>query len=140
MKRIRWVVWVSMALAGIGTASAVELDVAEDAAEMTLQVQVSPAANPSAPAKPNSDPEAEKKALEAQKEQWRQYARMGYKQKTQRGQIVFCKKEAQLGSRFENEICMTESQMQEFFYNSNLQRESLRSVHQSCNGKNCDIH
>ena len=63
-----------------------------------------------------SDPaaaEATKTPAEQAKELARKAASVGYKVRTRQGITVFCKTEAQVGTRFTNEKCINETELEE---------------------------
>jgi PBP1b-binding outer membrane lipoprotein LpoB len=92
--------------------------VATTAAVTTPVRTVAPAAEPAAAqAKPKSYP--------------------GYKQKTRDGQAVYCKKVARIGTRFEDETCMTEEEMEELAERAEQDRQQFRRNSTLCGTGGC---
>lgn len=62
----------------------------------------------------------------------------GYKEKFRKGEIVYCRKEAPLGSRFEQSVCLTEEQMAEKLKAEEALRDEMRSKERmKCVGGEC---
>lgn len=66
----------------------------------------------------------------------KQFRARGFKEKFRKGEIVWCRKEAPLGSRFEQSVCLTEVQMTDKLKNeAELQQELSRKG--VCTGPQC---
>jgi hypothetical protein len=66
----------------------------------------------------------------------KQFRARGFKEKFRKGEIVWCRKEAPLGSRFEQSVCLTEVQMTDKLKNeAELQQELSRKG--VCTGPEC---
>lgn len=66
----------------------------------------------------------------------KQFRARGFKEKFRKGDIVWCRKEAPLGSRFEQSVCLTEVQMADKLKNeAELQQELSRGG--VCTGPQC---
>jgi hypothetical protein len=66
----------------------------------------------------------------------KQFRARGFKEKFRKGEIVWCRREAPLGSRFEQSVCLTEAQMTEKLKNeAALQQELSRDG--VCVGPQC---
>lgn len=62
----------------------------------------------------------------------------GYKEKFRKGEIVYCRKEAPLGSRFEQSVCLTEDQMAEKLKSEEALKDEMRSKERmKCVGQEC---
>jgi hypothetical protein len=88
-----------------------------------------PAATPQPPAGTNElakPGERPKTVLHVSKDYIKKLANYGYYPKNDKGQMVFCKKDAQLGSRFERERCMDGDQLAMFLEKAQAQRDGLK--------------
>jgi hypothetical protein len=56
----------------------------------------------------------------------------GYKTKQKNGQTFYCKKLAQIGSRFEDETCLTEAEMKTLMEQADSDRSMLRRSQNTC--------
>ena len=66
----------------------------------------------------------------------KQFRARGFKEKFRKGEIVWCRKEAPLGSRFEQSVCLSEVQMADKLKNeAELQQELGKG--KVCNGDGC---
>jgi hypothetical protein len=61
----------------------------------------------------------------------------GYKKKTKDGQTVYCKKVAKIGSRFEEETCMTEAEMELLAEKAEQDRQQFRRNQTLCGTGGC---
>lgn len=61
----------------------------------------------------------------------------GFKAKTRNGQTVYCKKVAQIGSRFEQETCMTEAEAAELARKADSDRDQFRRNQTICGTGGC---
>ena len=61
----------------------------------------------------------------------------GYREKFRKGEIVYCRKEAPLGSRFEQSVCLTELQMAEKLKSEEALKDEMRKDHMKCVGNEC---
>ena len=66
----------------------------------------------------------------------KQFRARGFKEKFRKGEIVWCRKEAPLGSRFEQTVCLTEVQMIEKLKNEAAVQQEL-SRDGVCVGPQC---
>jgi hypothetical protein len=69
--------------------------------------------------------EQPKKVLHVSTEYIKKLANIGYYPKNSKGQLVFCKKEAPLGTHFVKEVCMDGEQLAMFLERSQAQRDAL---------------
>lgn len=56
----------------------------------------------------------------------------GYKVKQKNGQTYYCKKIAQIGSRFEDETCLTQAEMKTLMEQADSDRSMLRRSQNTC--------
>jgi hypothetical protein len=61
----------------------------------------------------------------------------GYKVKQRDGQTVYCKKLAQIGSRFEDETCLTETEMKTIMEQADSDKGQLRRNSAICGSGGC---
>jgi Tfp pilus assembly protein FimV len=61
----------------------------------------------------------------------------GYKKKTRDGQTVYCKKVAKIGSRFEEETCMTGQEMEALAERAEQDRQEFRRNSTICGTGGC---
>ncbi|HET7201863.1 MAG TPA: hypothetical protein VFI92_00710 [Steroidobacteraceae bacterium] len=61
----------------------------------------------------------------------------GYKMKQKNGAIVYCKRVARVGTRFEDEYCMTESEMEQLEEKAQQDREMFRRNQTVCGAGTC---
>jgi hypothetical protein len=90
---------------------------------------VAPATASAKPAAPAAPATAEAKDKGATKDK----APPGYKAKTRNGETVYCKKVAQIGSRFETETCVTASEAEQMEHQAEWERALLRK-NTACTG------
>jgi hypothetical protein len=69
-----------------------------------------------------------KKVIHVSKEYIKRLANVGYYPKNDKGQLVFCKKETPLGTRFSREVCMDGDQLAMFLEGSEAQREAMQHI------------
>jgi hypothetical protein len=69
------------------------------------------AASAAAPAATSGSDANAKKTIRVSKDYIKRLANIGFHPKNSKGQLVFCKKSAQLGTRFETEQCMDGEQL-----------------------------
>jgi len=62
----------------------------------------------------------------------------GYKVKIKEWDIVYCRKEAVLGSRFPQEICMTEAELKAYTQANDEMRRNKDQSSRICGGTGCD--
>jgi hypothetical protein len=79
------------------------------------------------------------KVLHVSKDYIKRLANIGYYPKNHKGQLVFCKKEVPLGTRFEREICMDGEQLAMILEKNEAQREALQHI-PCVGGKSCGEH
>lgn len=66
----------------------------------------------------------------------KQFRARGFKEKFRKGEIVWCRKESSMGTRFAQSICLTEAEMaQKLKTEAALQQELGKG--QICNGDGC---
>jgi hypothetical protein len=92
-------------------------------ADATSPAKVTPSATTTAAA-PNSDPQS-KKVIRVSKDYIKRLANVGYYPKNDKGQLVFCKKDTPLGSRFSREACMDGDQLAMFLEGGQAQRDAF---------------
>ena len=63
----------------------------------------------------------------------------GYKVKQYKGRTLYCKRTKQIGTRFENEICMTETELKRFMEAAERDREELRRTQSKCGTPSCGV-
>jgi hypothetical protein len=61
----------------------------------------------------------------------------GYKMKQHNGRTLYCKKLGQTGTRFQDEICMTEFELETFMREAERDREQLRRAQSNCGMAGC---
>ena len=62
----------------------------------------------------------------------------GYKVKINGWDIVYCRKEAVLGSRFKKEICMTEAELKAYLASQDEMRRNKDQTSRVCVGTGCN--
>lgn len=62
----------------------------------------------------------------------------GYRVKINGWDIVYCRKEAILGSRFPKEICMTEAELKAYLAANDEMRRNKDQTSRVCGGTGCD--
>ena len=61
----------------------------------------------------------------------------GYKEKTFNGETVYCKKVAKIGSRFEEETCMTGPEMERMMQQAEADKDQFRRNQTLCGTGGC---
>jgi 3-oxoacyl-ACP reductase-like protein len=61
----------------------------------------------------------------------------GYKEKTYKGETVYCKKVAKIGSRFEDETCMTGPEMERMMQQAETDKDQFRRNQTICGTSGC---
>jgi hypothetical protein len=61
----------------------------------------------------------------------------GYKEKTYKGETVYCKKVAKIGSRFEEETCMTGPEMERMMQQAEADKDQFRRNQTLCGTGGC---
>lgn len=87
-----------------------------------------PAADPAAPAAATPSQEPEKDAADVNEDKW--LRQQGYKPEVRKGMQYYCRREAPLGSRFEQVRCLTLAQSRE------LRQHSKEMLEHAQNGGN----
>ncbi len=103
-------------------------------AEQSETTQPPPAATPAASTSVVSNsgitgvPSTEEaaKVLHVSKDYIKRVSNIGFHIKNHKGQLVFCKKEPQIGTRFETEQCMDSEQLTMLLEHQEAQRDEMR--------------
>jgi hypothetical protein len=86
------------------------------------------AASTTAAAAPTDSASQSKSVIRVSKESMKRLRNIGFYPKNDKGQLVFCRKETPLGTRFSSETCMNADQLAMFLEGAEIQRQQLQSI------------